>query len=298
MKLYIALVAVACLVAFSSEAQIFSDNFSGDTPGSSPTGWTSVSPSIPTLGTLGAIVTNVSGNNAVDMLDNSATSNARLEEDFTTSFSGLHLSLTFTRNANITPTTSTQGLYVSLGTNGLSQGTQANRAADIRLFNDGGYRIDLGTQNGNGTFASGPTVSSSNTFGESGTTFNTHTLDIYAYGGTTGGATLSYTGPDSVARVLDPHSFAVYIDGNLMQPSATLTANGDYAFENSSFYSQGTLGRLGLITGGASAVAGMDFLIDNVSLSAIPEPSTFALLGGGGLLLIGALRRRHGSRQR
>jgi len=172
---------------------------------------------------------------------------------------------------------------VSLGTNGLSQGTQANRAADIRLFNDGSYRLDIGTQTGGGAFSSGPTVTSSNNFGESGTTFNTHTLDIFAYAGTTGGATLGYTGPDSNAHILDPHSFAVYIDGTLLQPTNNFTANGAYGFENSSFYSQGTLGRLGLVTGGASAVSGMDFLVDNIQLSAIPEPSTFVLLGAGGL---------------
>lgn len=293
MKLYIALIAVACLVASSSNAQvIFSDNFGGDTAGSSPTGWTSVSPGTPAA-LNGAIVTNVSGNNAVDMYDNTTASNARIEEDFTTTSSGLHLSLSFTRNANITPTTSVQGLYISLGSNTLSQGTQANRAADIRLFNDGGYRMDVGFQNANGTFAAGPVTTGSNSFGEANTTFNTHTLDIYAYAGTTGGATLGYTGPDNVARILDPHSYAVYIDGILLQPETTnVTANGDYAFQNSSFYSQGTLGRLGLITGGASAASGVDFLIDNISLSAIPEPSTFALLGAGGLLLMGALRRR------
>src|SRR5712671_6769846 len=108
MKFHIALIAIACLVACSSEAQIITNfDFTGDTPGSSPSGWTSVSPSTPTLGTLGAIVTNVSGNNAVNMLDNSTTANARMEQDFIPT-DNLHLSLSYTRNANITPTTSTQ----------------------------------------------------------------------------------------------------------------------------------------------------------------------------------------------
>jgi hypothetical protein len=298
MKLHISVIAIAiaCLVASSSKAQVlFSDDFTGDTPGSSPSGWTSVSPGTPAA-LNGAIVTNVSGNNAVNMYDYSTSANARMEEDFTPTSSGLHLSLSFTRNANITPTTSTQGLYVSLGANGLSQGTSANRAADIRLFNDGSYRIDIGTQNGSGAFVSGPTVSASNSFGEAGTTFSIHTLDIFAYAGTTGGATLGYTGPDSVSRILDPHSFAVYIDGTLLQPTNNVTVNGDYGFGNAGFYSQGTLGRFGLVTGGASAVSGMDFLVDNISLSVIPEPSTFTLLGAGGLLLIGALRRSRRSR--
>jgi len=292
MKLHISLIAIACLVACSTEAQvIFSDNFTGDTPGSSPTGWTAVSPATPTLGTLGAIVTNVAGNNQVDMLDNSTTASAQLQEDFTPLDGSLHLSLTFTRNANITPATSTQGLYVSLGSNGLTQATSANRAADIRLFNDGGYRIDIGSQTVGGAFVSAA-VSGSNSFGEAGTTFNTNSLDIYAYAGTTGGATFSYTGPDNVTRVLDPHSFAVYINGILLQPSTNTTVDGDYGFQSAGSYNNGTLGRLGLITGGASSVSGIDFLVDNIQLSAVPEPSSLALLGTGGLLLIGALRRR------
>jgi hypothetical protein len=296
MKLHISLIAVACLVASAVEAQvIFSDNFNSDTTGISPTGWTSVSPASPTLGTLGAIVTNVSGNNAVDLLDSSTASQTRLEEDFTTTSGGVHLSLSFTRNANIPVTTSTQALYVSLGTNGVNESSAANRAADIRLFNDGNYRIDIGTQNGGGGFVSGA-VSSSNSFGESGLTIGTHTLDIYAFAGTTGGATLGYTGPDSVARILDPHSFAVFIDGTLLQPTNNFTANGAYGFQATGFYSQGTLGRFGFVTGGASAISGMDFLVDNVVLSAVPEPSTMALLGAGSLFLIGALRRSRRSR--
>jgi hypothetical protein len=290
MKLLVHLSAVVCLVAAATEAQVITNfNFNSDTPGTSPQGWTSVSPSTPAAQN-GASVTS---GNAVNVYDYNTAANARLEQDFAAA-NNLHLSLSFTRNANITPTTSTQGLYISLGTNGLSQGTSANRAANIRLFNDGGYRIDVGTQTGGGAFSSAA-VSGSNTFGEAGTTFNTHTLDIYAYGGTTGGATFSYTGPDSVARVLDPHSFAVYIDGILLQPSGSATtANGDYGFQSASFYGDPNLGRLGLVTGGSAAISGMDFLVDNIVLSTIPEPSTITLLCAGGLLLIGLMRRsRH-----
>lgn len=297
MKLHIPVIAIAiaCLVASSSEAQvIFADNFNTDTLGVKPTGWTSISPSTPTLGTLGAYVVDPgSGDYAMRMVDSSPAANARAEQDFSSVYSGLHLSLSFTRNANITPTTSTQGLYVSLGASGVSQGTQSNRAVNVRLFNDGGYRIDVGTQNPDGTFNT-TAVSPSNSFGEAGATFNTHTLDIYAYSGTAGGATLGYTGPDSVARILDPHSFAVYIDGSLMQPTNNVTANGDYGFETSAWglYGASNLGRLGIVTGGSSAIAGMDFLVDNISLAVIPEPSTFTLMGLGGLLLMCVRRAR------
>ncbi len=286
MKLRISLIAIFCLVCSVSQAQtIFSFDFSGDTVGSSPSGWTSVSPGTPAA-LNGAIVTNVSGNNQVNMYDYNTSSNARLEEDFTGN-SSLHLSLTFTRNATITPTTSTQGLYVSLGSNTLSQGTLANRALDIRLFNDGTYRIDRGFVSGSTYLSNG--VTSATTFE---TSIGTHTLDIFAYGGTYGDSGYSYTGPDSVARLLDAHSFAIYLDGSMLLPSSYgLTANGNYAFQNASFYNSSELGRFGLVTGGASAVSGMDYLVDNIQLAVIPEPSAFLLLGSGGLLLVGMLRR-------
>lgn len=290
--LWVGLTAIGCAAAVAGKAQIITNfDFTGDTPGSSPLGWTSVTPSTPAA-LNGAVVTNVSGDNAVNIYDYSTSANARLEQDFATLYDRLHLSLTFTRNANITPTTSTQGLYVTLGANGQSQGTGSNRAVSVRLFNDGQFRIDRGAQDGGGNFLSA-SVSSSNAFEASGPTFTTHTLDIFAYSGVSGGSGLSYTGPDSVTRVLDPHSYAVYID-NVWITVGTNTVNGNNGFATGSWglYSGTNLGRLGLVTGGATAISGMDFLIDNIVLEVIPEPSTFALLGLGGLLLIGAGRIR------
>jgi hypothetical protein len=270
-----------------SQAQVFSENFNGQTPGANPTGFTSVSPSTATPTNGATVVALGSGDNAVNMYDYSTTANARVEEDFT-AMSSAHLSLSFTRNANITPAGTTSGFYLALGTFGASQGTSANRALDIRLYNDGTYRFERASQNPDGTFGV-VSLTGAATFEPAGTTYSTHTLDIFAYGGTTGGSTLSYTGPDAVARILDPHSYAVYIDGALAQPSAAnLTANGDYGFYTSSFYSSTDLGRFGFVTGGASNLPGMDFLVDNIVLSTIPvpEPSTCILFGVGGLLVL------------
>jgi hypothetical protein len=281
-------VATGWLAPLSQAQAIFSQNFDGQTPGANPTGFTSVSPSTAIPGTLASTVVALgSGNNAVNMYDYSTTANTRLEEDFT-AMSSAHLSLSFTRNANITPAGTTAGFYVSLGAFGASQGTSANRALDIRLYNDGTYRFERASQNPDGTFGT-LSLTGNGTFEASGPTFGTHTLDIFAYGGTTGGSTLSYTGPDAVAGILDPHSYAVYIDGALAQPSvANLTANGDYGFYTSSFYSSTDLGRFGFVTGGASSVSGVDYLIDNLVLSAIPvpEPSVGILFGACGLLVL------------
>lgn len=305
MKLHIALIAIACLVASSSEAQtIFADNFNADTVGANPSGFTLVKPDIAvpgtTNGSVGATVVSLGGgDNALNMFDYSTTVNARLEQDYTPQATA-HLSLSFTRNANIVPTTTTDGLYVTFGLNGQSQGTSANRALDIRLFNDGTYKWERASQGAGGVFGT-VTSASAGAFDTSNSlTFTTHTLDIYAYGATSGGAQLSYTGPDLLTHTLDPHSYSFYIDGVLQSPSTTgqsvSATPGDYGFYTSTFYSSTDLGRFGLVTGGANAVAGMDFNIDNVVLSAIPEPSTFALMGAGGFLLIGLLRRSRRSR--
>jgi hypothetical protein len=293
MKLLVCLSVVACLAAASIEAQVITNfNFSGDTPGSSPSGWTSVSPASPTLGTLGAVVTNVAGNNQLNMLDYSGTASASVQQDFSPVNDSLHLSLTFSRNANIAPSTTTQALYVSLGANGQSQGSTSNRAVALRLFNDGTIRIDSGFQSGSGNLVSNKVVNAGS-FETAGPTFGSHSLDIFAYSGTAGGATFGYTGPDSVARVLDPHSYAVYID-NVLVTLGTTTLNGNYGFQTNAWgvYTGTDLGRFSLLTGGAGAISGIDFLVDNVQLSVIPEPSTFALLGAGGLLLIWMRRNR------
>jgi hypothetical protein len=281
-------VATGWLAPLSQAQAIFSQNFDGQTPGANPTGFTSVSPATAIPGTLASTVVALgSGNNAVNMYDYSTTANTRLEQDFT-AMSSAHLSLSFTRNANITPAGTTSGFYLALGTFGASQGTSANRALDIRLYNDGTYRFERASQNPDGTFGA-VSLTGAATFEAAGTTYSTHTLDIFGYSGTTGGSTLSYTGPDAVARILDPKSYAVFIDNVLVTPStANLTANGNYGFYTSTFYSgAGDLGRFGLVTG-ASNLPGMDFLVDNIVLSTIPvpEPSACILFGAGGLLVL------------
>ena len=294
MKLLVYLVAAVCLVAFTSQAQVlFSENFNAQTPDATVSGFGTVSPSTATA-TLGSIVTNVAGNNAMRMYDTDPSNATRVDQDFTPT-AGIHFSMSFTRNANIPITTTTQALYLSFGTNGFSQTSQANRTFDVRLYNDGTYRFDRGFQNSSGIVTATGNTASSVYFDSGSLTISAHTLDVYAYSAAPLGATLAYTGPDSVARVLDPNSFAVYIDGALVIPSSSgLTANGNYGYYGSAWYGI-DLGRFTLLTSASSNV-GMDFLIDDIQLSVIPEPSTFVLLGAGGLLLMGLMRRTRRSR--
>jgi hypothetical protein len=295
MKTYIALIAAGCLLAFSSGATVITNfNFSSDTPGSNPLGWTSITPSTPKPGIQSATVTNVSGNNQVNLLDYTNAANAYLQQDISNpGITNAHLSLSFTRNANIAPATTVAGLYVSLGGFGLTQGTGANRALDIRLFNDGSYRVDRGLRNGSGIWTNTAASPSGTSFEAAASPFAAHTLDIFTFGGTAG-QTLTYTGPDAGIHVLDNHSFAIYID-NVLVTSGTNTLNGNYDFQSASFTNDNAVvGRFGLVTASTTAV-GIDFLVDNIVLSdiaVVPEPSTLFLLGIGGLLLIGVQRIR------
>jgi hypothetical protein len=305
MKLLSCVVVIASLVASATQAQIITNfDFTGDTAGAKPTGWGTVTPTSPTTppptaSALGAIVTNVAGNNAGWLYDYSGANNASMQFDLAVPQDKLHLSLSFARNSNMPPTSTTAALYVSLGTNA-TQGTAANRAADVRLYDDGSYRLDTGLRNSSGVITSAANTGSGQLF-ESGSNmpppFAFHTLDIYTFGGTLG-QTLNYTGPDSVARVLDDHSFAVYIDNNWVTVG-TNTLNGNFYFNSAGFTNDAqVLYRFGLITG-ASSNTGIDFLVDNIVLSniaVIPEPSTFVLLGTGAFILTGLRKRSRRSR--
>jgi hypothetical protein len=227
----------------------------------------------------------------MNVYDYDSVNSARAEQDFGP-LSSAHLSLTFRRNADLTVDTSTEStraFYVTMGLNGAAQNTQANRAIEFRLFNNGVYRMNRGVQDGSGNFVSTSLTPAVN-FEPAGTTFGTFTLDLFVYSGLVGDPTLPYTGPDSVSRVLDPNSFAAYLNGVRVIPSSSPTANGNFGIFNSAFYgASANLGRIGFVSGGAAALVGMDFIVDDIVLSQIPvvpEPSSFALLALGVLALV------------
>jgi hypothetical protein len=298
MKLFTAIPLALIVVTSSIHAQIiFSENFDGQTTGSTVSGFTAVTATTARPTGRGAvIVDDTLPNRSLNLYDYDTVNNARVEEDFAAR-SSVHLSMNFQRNADIAvdpSAASTTAFYVTIGLNGQSQGTQANRAIEFRLFSNGIYRMNRGVQDASGNFVSSSLTSSTASFEPSGTTFNRHSLDLFVYSGLPGGATLSYTGPDSALRVLDPNSFAVFIDNTFITPASSPTANGDFGIFNSAFYNvSDNLGRLGLVTGGAASQSGFDYLVDNVVLSAIPvpEPSSLAFLSLGLVTLI-SLRRK------
>ena len=287
--------ALATLWAASAKLSAqssYGQNFNSQTPGNTATGFTEVRPvsatALPTGS--GAVIINQSlGDNALNLYDYDSTRNARVQQDFTAS-SLAQVSLEFQRNADIsvdTSTASTQGLYVALLNTGSTITSSDNRLFEVRLYNNGQYRINRGIQDGSGGLSSSG-LSTAGTFEASGTTFGTHTLRIYAHSGLPGDATVGYTGPDSVPRVLDANSFSVFINGTLISPGSAATANGNFGMLQSATYGVASdIGRFGLLTGGSRPVTGVDFVVDNILLfNQVPEASTgWAVLPAGLALL-------------
>ena len=290
------LVATSIGVAPLAEAQtLFSQNFDAQTTGNTVSGFSAVTPTTATARPTGrgaVIVDEGLPNRALNVYDFDTVNPVRAEQDFGPQ-SSAHLSLTFRRNADIaidTSAESTRAFYVTFGLNGTSQGTQANRLIEFRLFNNGAYRMNRGVQDAGGNFVSA-SLTPAASFEPAGTTFGTFSLDIFVYDSTPGGSTLAYTGPDAVGRVLDPNSFSIFINNTFITPSSSPTANGNFGLFQSTVYgTDNNVGRFAFVSGGASAISGVDFIVDNVVLSAIPEPSALTMIGIGGLLFAGTRR--------
>ncbi|WP_225919216.1 PEP-CTERM sorting domain-containing protein [Actomonas aquatica] len=99
--------------------------------------------------------------------------------------------------------------------------------------------------------------------------------------------TLAYTRPDtSGVATLAANSAAFYVNGSLLGDSMGFTMGAGTTDGDA------TLGRFGFYSGGTNV---SDFAIDNIyasSLSAVPEPSTYAAIFGAAALGLAAWRRR------
>lgn len=273
----------------------YTQDFDSQTVGNTVTGFTSVFPAIAIAGDSGrgAVVVNQSpGDNAMRVYDYDpapSSGNVRVQQDFTP-LQLVRFGIDFQRNADIAvnpSTESTRALYLALGYNGLGLETGANRLLEIRLYNNGQFRINRGLQLGDGSFDSAA-LSTAGTFEPSGTTYGAHSLEVFANSGLPGEAPYGFVGPDLVYRLLDPNSFAVFLNGVRIDPGGAATANGNFGVFQSSLYPVSTgFGRMSLISGGSSAVTGVDFVVDNFRFSEIPEaPLGWGVLSGIGSLVI------------
>ncbi len=290
-RIYLALMAGASLIASTGQAQIlFSQDFEGMPVGAPPiqgTDFTVVRPTANSASVFSTVVPFGAGN-GLQMFDNDATLNGQIQQDFAIS-SAVRLSLSFARNQDIAPANATSALFVSLGFSGGSQPSLSGRTMAIKLFNNGTFGFERGWQGAGGIWVSNATGSTVAYESPATGPFATHTLDIFAYAGATGGAGFSYTGPDAVERTLSARSYSVFLDGVLVTSVPDAIAPGIYGFTSSAGYSDpGDMGRFGLVTGGATSRVGIDFTLDNIVVTAIPEPSTLTMLG---LALVVAGRR-------
>jgi hypothetical protein len=283
------------MIASTTQSQtLFTENYDTQTLGVNPTGFTVNLPATPTPGTLETTVVAFGGGQGLQLLDQGA-GNAQVQQDFTAS-SSVHMSFSFARNQNITPANATSGLFVSLGTYGQNQPTLASRNLAIKLFNDGTFGFERGTQTGGGAWVANVT-SVQGTYEAAGGSFGTHTMDIYAYAGTTGGSGISYIGPDAQTYALSAKSYSVFLDGVLVTAMDNSLSSGVYGFTSAAGYSDpADMGRFGFVTGGATSRVGMDFTVDNmfvegIQVMPVPEPSTTVLVGLG-LAAFGVLVKR------
>src|SRR4051812_18568488 len=128
MKTLLSFLVAGSAATLGQSQVLFTDNFDTQTTGNTVAGWTAVSPTTATA-TRGAVIMDETlPNHSLHIFDSDSGNSARVEEDFA-SRSDVHLSLSFRRNADIAvdpSAASTTAFYISIGANGLTQGTQAN----------------------------------------------------------------------------------------------------------------------------------------------------------------------------
>ena len=245
-------------------AQSFSEDFSGfsisDTPTATAVQGVTV---IDGSGTIG-------DGNAAQVLDTSASSGdaSYLEYNFATNEASEFGAVVYSFDIyNNKVSGSASSFIVGIGSYADSSGGELNASAD-RTFNlefrttDDFIRV-RGATNADGTYnyANGSNVV------------------VYVNDNDTN--SIGYTDPDSLAQTLAANSGAIYIDGSLVGTvgfSTSFTDEGDAG-----------LGRIGFYSG-SSVIS--DFTIDNITVSAIPEPSSFAAIMGVGILSMVLVRRR------
>jgi hypothetical protein len=275
------------------QAVLFEQNFEdlalGSKPGTSGVGgFTTVRPDLNDVTQLIEVV-EFAGGKGLRMYDNNATTTgnntrAALEKNFGTSAAGYQaVELRFTAKLLPVPAgvtaSSTSGLIIGMGAFNSSTGvalTGNERVVDFRLQQNGQYGVARNVSGTSTTTLSG----SSNvlSYGADGISFR-----VVANAGPT---SVNYTGPDGNVYALGAKRFSAWIGNSLVELSS-LTQ-----FEFRATTTVNELGRFAIYTGSGAGDAGINFLIDDIQLSVIPEPATWALALGVAAGLAVALRRR------
>ncbi len=261
-----------------SGAAFLSNDFSGDTVGSRPTSVTIVSPASntgtgDTAGDIGVVTVGTSvigGGNAMRLYDRNDPTAVHVRQLLTTGTSSGIFSFNFT-----------------LGTYGGSQPSSDSFANNGNTF----LRVSVGSNTVNatsstdgntfqrivfsriGTGSTGNLFASNNTSGSlTDTTLTTfietaNNLVVIIFNRTTTAINYTKSGSQSVAA----GSYDVWFNGTLVADNFAMRT--------------GTSNVAGISMGSGGGQVGMDWIVDNLSVTAIPEPATLGLLTVGGLLL-------------
>jgi hypothetical protein len=272
--------ATACLLlplSVTSAQTYLTDTFETETIGNKPTAAITVRPNTNTPTNLITVVDgidNLAGTGkGVRIFDNDATGLAALEYNFVGSagaqVSAVQISFDFAGG-----TGNTDGSrYINVGAGSFFDGSSSprigsstNRIFDVRLYGDGDVRFYDGSASTN--FVSGAGV-------------NTITMFVNDFE-----TAISYIDPDTLLSTsLAANTVAYYLFDGTDYFTSTGALNAAIAGGT-----ENNLGRFGMTS--VSTTVGVDYIVDNITVSAIPEPSTFALLAGALALTAVMLRRR------
>lgn len=272
--------ATACLLltlSVTSAQTYLTDTFETETTGNQPTAAITVRPNTNTLTNLITVVDgidNLAGTGkGVRIFDNDVADSAALEYNFVGSagaqVSAVQISFDFAGGAG-----NTDGArYINVsagnffdGSTSPQFGSSTNRIFDVRLYGDGDVRFyDDGTST---NFVSGAGV-------------NTITMFVNDFE-----TAISYIAPDtSLSTSLAANTVAYYLFDGTDYSTSTGALNAALAGGT-----ENNLGRFGMAS--LSNTVGLEYIVDNITVSAIPEPGTFALLAGALALTAVMLRRR------
>ncbi|WOO41220.1 PEP-CTERM sorting domain-containing protein [Rubellicoccus peritrichatus] len=272
---------------------IFSEDFqTGQTVGTQPTGATSVRPSVNTADVFTEIVTGannpagggVVGNNGVQIFDNNASA-AGLEYNFVgdtaSQISALRIDMDF---ANIT-TGAGDGVNINLGAGEYNSSTSLRMNASSRRFMEVRFEEDATVD-----FISASGSSSANNALVAGQ--NTLSIFINDFDSTS----ITYTRPDTGASAtLAANSVAYFLNAGDVANRVffeTLLDLNDPTIGGTVGTTENNFGRFGFATNTSSI--GLNYNYDNLAVSIVPEPGTYAGLAGVAALFLVALRRRRG----
>ncbi|MEM6822698.1 MAG: PEP-CTERM sorting domain-containing protein [Verrucomicrobiota bacterium] len=284
---FLVLVITGFVTSPETFAQIlFQEDFEGETVGLQPssfsvngpatnTGATDNPPVAGTSGPLGAVVvpfgsvSNLAGTgNALRIYDHDSDSSVNLTQDITGT--GLmRWDLSFSSDA-FTGTNGNSFLRIAFGRLTMNPGS----SSDGRVMG----RVTIARTSGSNTRFEVRNNTTDTTVLSDFTLLNSHQISIFANTDDSASSNYNFSGGQSLAS----NTYDVFLDGALVAD--------DFAFRSGSTSGLNDIETIGFATG--SSQTGPDWIIDDITVSAIPEPSALCLLSLATVFVIIVKRKR------